>query len=141
MTQETPMGEALKTLNRKKKSPKTIRVCDDCGVPLIWTFAFDYQERYCLNCGAMGGMLGTGEDVPATKELLFQEKLVNAVWKIIYKTKKGLVPASAKKEGCKKCDDTTEKHYRHLTKAEKEWDTIARAYLESLNGFIKPINQ
>lgn len=141
MKQEGAMGEALKTLNKKKREQKTIRVCDECGVPLIWTFAFDYQERYCVNCGAMGGMLGTGNDVPATRELLFQQKLVEAVWKIIYKTKKGLVPMSCKKDGCKKCDNTTEKHYQHLTKAEKEWDTIARAYLEKVKGFIKPINQ
>lgn len=136
------MGEALKTLRKKsKKEPKTIRVCDDCGVPLIWTFAFDYQERYCLNCGAMGGMLGTGEDVPATRELIFQQKLVNAVWNVIY-GKKGMVSVSVvEKTGCKKCSESDEAHYNHLTKAEKEWDTIARAYLEKVKGLIKPINE
>ena len=139
--QETPMGEALKTLRKRgKKEPKTIRVCDECGVPLIWTFAFDYQERYCLNCGAMGGMLGTGEDVPATRELIFQQRLVNGVWGVIYKTKKGLVPVSAgRPDGCEKCRTEKGYHYNHLTKAEKEWDTIARAYLKKLRGFIKPI--
>ena len=139
--QETAMGEVLKVVNRPKKEEKMIRICDGCGVPLIWTFAFDYREWYCVNCGTGGGMLGTGKDVPATRELLFQQRLVEAVWGVIYRTKKGFVPKSAKKDGCKKCNDTNERHYEHLTKAGKEWDTIARAYLWKVRGFIKPIRE
>src|SRR3990167_4688782 len=92
---ESALGEALKTISRQKMN-KTIRVCDSCSIPLIWTFAFSYQERYCLNCGKGGGMLGTGQNIPATRELIFQEKIVNAVWGVIYK-KKGLVPKSSQR--------------------------------------------
>lgn len=132
---ETALGEALKARTKKRNAQRTIRVCDDCGVPLIWTFAFDYKERYCLNCGMSGGMLGTGKDVKATKELIFQEKLVNNMWKVIY-GKKGLVPKSSQRTNCKKCDNSSERHYEHLSKAEKEWDEIARSYLEKLQGFL-----
>lgn len=116
---------------------KTIRVCDDCGVPLIWTFAFAYQERYCLNCGAMGGMLGTGKEVPVTKELLFQQRLVEAIWNVIYKSRKGLLPDSEfGRTDCKKDNGTCHNHQEHLTKAEKEWNAIARTYLIKFRGSI-----
>ena len=141
MTQESPLGEALKTIYKKRKSQVEIRVCDNCGVPLLWTFAFAYNERYCLNCGAMGGMLGTGSDVVATKELILQGKMVNALWKIIY-GKKGLIPKDAQRINCKKCDATSEKHYLHLTENEKEWDKVAREMLEQVKGIFdkKEIN-
>lgn len=128
---ESAMGEVLK---RRRKPNQTIRVCDNCGVPLIWTFAFDYQERYCLNCGAGGGMLGTGKDVLRTRELIFQKKIVDAIWKVIYDGK-GLVPTGGRRDGCKKCE--VENHYHHLSKAEMEWDKIARDYLKKLQGIFK----
>lgn len=122
---------------------KEERVCDNCGVPLIWTFAFDYCERFCLNCGSKGGMLGTGTDVPATREIIFQKKLVDAIWGVIY-GKKGFMPSGKfGRSGCKKdnregryassCDD----HRQHLTKAEKEWDEIARKYLKHFEENLK----
>lgn len=135
---ETPIGEVLKIATRKKKTSQTIRVCGECGVPLIWTFAFDYKERYCLNCGEGGGMFGTGNDVPATRELIFQKKLVDTIWKKVIYGKKGLVPKSCQRSNCKKCDSSSERHYNHLTPTEKEWDEIARKYLQSLQGFLTP---
>lgn len=106
---ESPLGEALKTV-RKRKTERTIRVCDRCATPLIWTFAFAYKERYCLNCGAVGGMMGTGRDVPATRELVFKENIVNAIWKVIY-GKKGLMPSGVfARVGCKKCGDDHREH-------------------------------
>lgn len=124
---------------------KTIRVCSVCGVPLIWTFAFDFCERFCLNCGAKGGMLGTGDDVPVTRELMFQKKLVDKIWRVIYGGK-GLIPnGKYGRSGCKKdskegsysssCND----HRAHLTKSEKEWNEIARKYLEKFKGVIVPL--
>ena len=117
------------------REKKTIRVCDHCKAPLLWTFAFAYAERYCLNCGLTGGMFGTGEDVPATRELIFQQKLVKAMWKAIY-VGKGLVPTSCQRTDCKKCDNTSERHYRHMSKTEKEWDKIARDHLKTVQGFL-----
>ena len=114
----------------------TIRICS-CGTPLIWTFAFDGCERFCLNCSKIGGMLGTGDDVSATRELIFKKKLVDAIWGVIY-GKKGLIPVSCQKAKCKKCMDTRERHYQHLTKAEKEWDEIARRYLDNFIGIFNP---
>lgn len=114
------------------KSVKTIRVCR-CGCPLIWTFAFDYCERYCLNCGNKGGMFGTGEDVPITQELRFKKRLIDSVWNVIY-SRKGLVPVSCQTSGCKKCKNSSEKHYDHLTKIQKENDKIAREYLQKFIG-------
>lgn len=131
---ESALGVALKAV-RKPRREQTIRVCDDCGVPLIWTFAFDYRERYCLNCGAGGGMLGTGNDVPATIELRFQKKVVDAIWDVIYGNK-GLVPTSSQRTKCKKCNEKKEAHYNHLTVAQKEWDTIARKYLDQFQGLF-----
>ena len=118
----------------KNKNRKTIRVCSKCRTPLIWTFAFDYKERYCLTCGTSGGMLGTGDDVPVTRELIFKQRLVNAIWNVIY-SRKGLCPISSQRCGCKKCNGN-EKHYEHLSKAEIEWDKIARKYLNKVKGII-----
>ena len=84
MKQESPLGVALKTM-RKQKSLEEIRVCDNCGVPLLWTFCWAYKERYCLNCGSMGGMMGTGIDVELTPRLKYQDKVINDVWKAIRK--------------------------------------------------------
>jgi hypothetical protein len=125
---ESPLSVVLKS--KRRKSKPEIRVCSDCGFPLIWTFAFDYCERYCVNCGSKGGMFGTGEDIPATRELIFQKKLVDAIWKVIY-GKKGLVPTGGSRTNCKICNsNSSERHYYHMTKAEKEWDSIARKYLK-----------
>jgi len=52
---------------------KEIKVCgcdDEHQVPLIWTFAFDGAEYWCPYCGYTCGMMGAGEDVPITKELV-----------------------------------------------------------------------
>jgi hypothetical protein len=134
---ESPMSVVLKSKRRKSK-PK-IRVCSNCGFPLIWTFAFDYQERYCLNCGNGGGMLGTGDNIPTTRELIFKKKLVDAIWKVIY-GKKGLVPTSSQRNKCKICDNNRgERHYQHMSKSEKEWDKIARDYLKHFSNNLLTI--
>ena len=139
---ESPMSVILKSKRRKTKPE--IRVCDECGVPLIWTFAFSYCERYCLNCGLAGGMMGTGTDVPLTRELAFQNKIVQSIWKVIY-GKKGFLPRGKfGKGGCKKdnkggYESSCDNHNKHLTKSEKEYDEIARKYLELFNKkFLTP---
>jgi len=54
-----------------------IKVCGceiDYQVPLIWTFAFIGAEYWCPFCGSSVGMMGAGEDVPITKELVERSK-------------------------------------------------------------------
>jgi len=132
---ETALGVALKTVTKRKRTKKTIRVCDHCETPLIWTFAFSYCERFCLNCGAMGGMMGTGKDIPATRDLIFKQKLVDAIWKIIY-GRKGMMPSGLfGRSNCEKCRDS-HNHRSHASKAELEWDLIARKYLEQIKGLF-----
>lgn len=135
---EIALGEALRVMRpRKKREKRSIRVCDECGVPMLWTFFIPYCERYCLNCGYAGGMLGTGRDVEATKERILQMKMVEAVFKVL---RNKIMPGGKfGRTGCKKeskdggysssCND----HGSHLTKSEIEWDKIARKYLKHLN--------
>lgn len=53
---------------------KQIRVCEDHQeektMPLISTMAFNGAEYWCPYCGYTGGMLGAGERVDETEELL-----------------------------------------------------------------------
>lgn len=130
---ESSLGAALKVATKIRNKKRTIRVCDDCDTPLIWTFAFPYAERFCINCGHTGGMLGTGKDVDATRDVVFKKKLVNALWKVIY-GRKGLIPTGSQRTNCKKCTTSNEYHYNHLTKAEKECDSLAREWLKKLEG-------
>ena len=128
---ESALGETLKTLSPRKK--EYIRVCD-CGTPMIWTFFFPFCERFCLNCGRKGGMLGTGDSVPATRELIFKKRLVDAIWKELYSNKGMLPGGDYTRSNCKKCRD--EKHWQHLSKAEKEWDAVATPFLKRFEGLF-----
>lgn len=53
---------------------KKIKVCSEHQAeqvtPLIWTFAFIGAEYWCPYCGNTSGMLGAGEDIDATPELV-----------------------------------------------------------------------
>lgn len=132
MKNESALGEALKAMEPQKREKQTIRICDDCGTPMLWTFFFPYCEWYCLNCGASGGMLGTGENVEATRELIFKKKLAEAIWKVL--RDKMVPPGSYTQRGCKKCG--TEDHPHHLFPSEKEWNKIATPYLERVRGLL-----
>lgn len=129
---KTPLRKALETLSPRKEKP-TIRVCG-CGAPLIFTFAFAYRERYCLNCGGSTPMFDGNPDVPLTPELRAQDKVIHDVWKLIYNH---FLPRSRyKRRGCKKCEGSND-HNDHLSKAEIEKDKVATAILEKLNeGFL-----
>ena len=84
-------------------------------------------------------MLGTGDNIPTTRELIFKKKLVDAIWKVIY-GKKGLVPTSSQRNKCKICDNNRgERHYQHMSKSEKEWDKIARDYLKHFSNNLLTI--
>ena len=112
----------------------TIRVCDNCDAPLLWTFCWAYNERYCLNCGAMGGMMGTGTDIDITPELQAQEKVISEVWTAIYKN---MIPRGLyRSRKCKKCNSGQD-HNEHLSKKEILNDKIATSIIEQLNkGFL-----
>ena len=50
----------------------TLKICvhHRYRVPLLWTFAFPGAEYWCPYCGHTHGMLGAGDSVPVTEELL-----------------------------------------------------------------------
>lgn len=114
---------------------KTIKVCNTCGNPLIWTFCWAYKEYYCLNCDGHWGMLGAGKDVPETKELRKRDRQLNKLWKVIYKQ---LIPRCdyKKTKGCIKCSSGARSHREHLTKREILSDKVATKILNSLEGMF-----
>lgn len=119
---------------------KTIRVCGECKIPLIWTFAFDGNERFCINCQVPTPMFDGNPDEEVTRELIFKKRLVDAIWKVIYGNK-GMIPRGRfGRGGCKKDDregrfaSSCDNHNAHLSKSEVEWDKIARACLANLKG-------
>lgn len=49
-----------------------MKICsnhEEYKVPLIWTFAWPYNEYWCPYCDCHEGMLGAGENVEETEEL------------------------------------------------------------------------
>ena len=80
-------------------------------------------------------MFDGNDAVPATRELIFKKKIVNAIWSVIY-GKKGLLPNGRfGRSGCAKCKAMSDQdHRQHLTPAEKEWDEIAQKYLAKFEG-------
>lgn len=114
-----------------------IKVCEDCQVPLIWTFLFPYYEYYCLNCGGKWGMLGAGKDIPETKELLLKQKIAQAVFDQLY-GKHRLLPKG--QYGYSKCkaEQNCRNHNSHLTKKEIEWNEAAWKMLEQVKGMFTP---
>ena len=131
---ESYLSAGLKAVS-KKKVQTIIRVCSTCQTPLIWTFAFTGAERYCINCGTTGGMLGFGDDESPTPDLLFKKRLVDNIWKSLYGSK-GLVPHASQRTNCKKCTSDSGYHYLHLTKTQKRYDELAREYLVKLKGIF-----
>lgn len=118
---------------------KEIRVCEECGTPLIWTFRWDYKERYCLNCGALGDMF-LGKNVELTKELKLKERIVNRIWKSLYGKTGDLLPISSgyQKSNCKKCQ-IEKSHSLHLSKREIRNNKVAEKILNKMIG-IFPLN-
>ena len=109
---------------------KEITICSNCETPLIFTFCFAGAEYYCMGCGNTSGMLGGGDRVKLTPELRAKAKVVNDLWKAIYKS---LLPRSSfGKRNCKKCTGTN--HYDHLTNQEKLRNKYATKALEALEG-------
>lgn len=115
----------------KNKTLREIIVCDTCGIPLIWTFKWDYYEYYCINCGGHWGMLGAGAVVEETQELKQQKKMLQKMFdKALGKY---LLPRGQyKKTNCQKCDN--ENHNLHTSLSEKRKDKIATKTLKELQG-------
>lgn len=108
-----------------------ITVCNNCGTPLIWTFRWDYNELYCLNCGALGDMF-MGKKVELTEELKLKNRVVLKIWKSLYGKNRALLPQSNgyKKNNCKKCEK--EYHNFHLSKKEIRDNKVAEKILEKV---------
>jgi len=55
-----------------------MKICSnhrDYEVPLIYTYAWNGSEYWCPYCGCHEGMLGAGEDVNETPELLKRARI------------------------------------------------------------------
>lgn len=117
---------------------KIIRICTNCGCPLIWTFRWAYKERFCMNCGLTGGMMGTGKDVELTPELKLKQRVINKIWSALYSKKNHLLLPIAryKRTGCKKCE-AGDDHNEHLTNREIRNGKIAERVLKSMQGIFK----
>ena len=79
-----------------------IKVCGcdtEYQVPLIWTFAFSGAEYWCPYCGDNMGMMGAGENVPITKEIVERGNKYKEISKDYLKAKSTLVCESLMFEG------------------------------------------
>ena len=107
-----------------------MKVCNYCGLPLIWTFHWAYKEYFCINCDRHWGMLGAGKTVKETHELKIREKRFRKLWKALNHY---LVPqGSYARRGCDKCQGCN--HREHLSKKEIRENKIASKILKSLEG-------
>jgi hypothetical protein len=80
----------------------TVAVCDRCGVPLIWTFAFFRHEYYCLECGRLYTMFGASRK-PATPDRIRERDKRHDEWRELFK---GLVGDGALYQNCEICVKT-----------------------------------
>ena len=110
---------------------KQITVCTRCKIPLIWTFLWDGNEYYCINCAEHSGLMGGGDRVDLTPELKAQNKVILRVWKAL---RFNLLPrGNFGRNNCKKCAGSYA-HRDHLTKAEISKDKLATSMLKKLIG-------
>ena len=121
----------MNTHNKSRKDKKEMIVCNECGIPLVWTFHWAYYEYYCLGCGGHWGMLGAGKRIKSTPELEKQSKYLRKLWKALGHY---LTPESkCTRTGCLKCQ-TSNDHREHLSKKEIRENKIATKILEALKG-------
>ena len=119
----------------KEDIMEEIKVCD-CGAPLHWTFLYNGQEYFCMNCGAGGGMFGTGKDVLLTVERKARQKVAGDVFKALRKYLFG--DGCFTRNKCKKCREGKDTyHTQHTTKYEKAKDNAAQKMLNALHGYFK----
>lgn len=116
-----------------------ITICPNCGEPLVWTFINSGSEWYCINCKNDYPMFGAKtiykdeEDKKKFEYLKRKQKIYKSIFKAI---EKDIIPYSAYKKNCKKCNGMKEKHYQHLSNTEKIKDEISREILERINFTI-----
>jgi hypothetical protein len=139
--------EIIKTIQRVQDKEESntwsadgkVRVCAECGTPLIWTFAFAYNERYCLNCNAATPMFDGNPDIPNDKEVFFLKRIVNAVWDVLYSREGMMSNGHFQRSDCDMCRKSTGErvsHWDHATEDEKEWHAIAKLYLPMFKGLF-----
>ena len=102
--------------SKKSKPVESIRVCEDCGNPLVWTFIHAGCEYYCPSCGAMGDMFMGNKIHYPRKALIEKAKRIKARFN---RYRKGLWSGGGRKRGCELCDKG-EYHLQHLTPEEKK---------------------
>jgi hypothetical protein len=111
---------------------KEISTCYKCGKPVVWTFAFDGYEYYCLMCGNKTGMLGGKNDVKSTPELRAWRTMIERLWKVLRQNHIG--NGRYRKDKCKKC--ANEDHGKHFSKSEIEKGKVADTLIELLSQSI-----
>ena len=109
-----------------------INTCRSCNIPIVWTFAFPGAEYFCLKCHGNTGMMGGVLSVKSTPELRAHKRVIEALWKTIYKFY--LPQCNYGKGNCKKCKEKSLSHREHLTKQEVLCDEYISKVLQALKG-------
>ena len=100
--------------SKKSKPVESIRVCEGCENPLVWTFIHAGCEYYCPSCGAMGDMF-MGKDIHyPRKPLIEKAKRIKAQFS---RYRKHIISGGAMRDGCEKCFKN-EPHIHHATPEE-----------------------
>lgn len=110
-------------MNKKKQA---IKICSRHQykekTPLIWTFAFIGAEYWCPACSYIGGMLGSGENVPSTKRLKDRLDKYKKLSKKFLRANSLLYCASFQYKGeQRKFSEMSQRFKTYWIKMSKEW--------------------
>lgn len=132
----SPSTQAAKVTVPIPRKADTISVCPDClrskgkSIPLIWTFAFNGAEYFCIECGGAFGCFEAAsiEGTPGLERLAkeyedhHKPKLSAVTWRVCWLKR------------CKKCKGGTPGNYhaKHLTKKEQKQLEEAQLWLDGI---------
>jgi hypothetical protein len=121
------MSETVNALRLAlRKGPPQMACCTRCDEPLICTVAFAHYEFYCLCCGKHLGFVEPTPR-PETPENAARYDELKAEWDA---HTEGIVPEGQfGLTSCEKCNGSLT-HRGHMTQAEFDADTRARAWLK-----------
>ena len=112
---------------------KTIELCPVCEQPLVWSFIYPGCEWYCINCKEGYPMFCDSISIEKSNENYKYYEIKQKVYSDIFKAiTKDFVPNRCYKNKCKKCEDRTEYHSKHLTEKEILKDKVAKEILKRI---------